>query len=86
MTSSLKVKGDTFVSRDMKRESKVTQDDTCRYPDNWARSGVWNSNKTEQILLLFMEIALALVHTVEGDCSKITLYYKDKMFSPDILR
>lgn len=42
--------------------------------------------QTEQIPLLFMEIALALAHTLQGDRSRITLYYKDKMFSPDILR
>lgn len=70
----------------MKWEIEVTPGGTCHYPDNWARSGVWSLNKIEQTLLLLMEIALALVYTSRGDCSKITLYYKDKMFSPDILR
>lgn len=47
VTLSLYVKGDTFVSRDMIWESEITQDDTCRYPEHRARSGVWNLNEIE---------------------------------------
>ena len=35
------VKGDTFVSRDVKWESETTKGDSCHSPDNWARSGVF---------------------------------------------
>lgn len=54
-TLSLYVKGDTFVS--------ITQDAIYHYPNNWARSGVWNLNKIEQIWhLLSMEIVSILVY------------------------
>lgn len=47
----------------MKWEHEIAQGNTCHYPDNWARSGVWNSNKIKQILsLLFVETALILAY------------------------